>query len=250
MSKGKRYEKKKRISFKRVILLAIQLILLVIIIYTGMQIYKWYKENQNNNEIIEEISDAIIVDEENEDIKIDFEKLKETNSDTIAWIKVNGTDIEYPVVKTTNNDYFLTHSFDKSYNSAGWIFADYKNKFDGTDKNIVVYGHNRKDGSMFGTLKNILNENWYNNEENLQIKFATEEGECTFQVFSIYRIEKEDYYITTSFKNDFEKFLNTIKKRTIKNFDIELNENDQILTLSTCDNNNKYRVVLHAKKII
>ena len=103
---------------------------------------------------------------------------------------------------------------------------------------------------MFGTLKNILNENWYNNDENLQIKFITQEGEDTFQVFSIYRIEKEDYYITTSFKNDFEKFLNTIKKRTIKNFDIELNENDQILTLSTCDNNNKYRVVLHAKKTI
>ena len=61
---------------------------------------------------------------------------------------------EYPVVKGSNNSFYLNHCFDKSYNSAGWIFADYRNKFDNTDKNIVIYGHNMRDGSMFGSMLN------------------------------------------------------------------------------------------------
>ena len=182
---------------------------------------------------------------------VDFKKLKSENSDVVAYIKVNNTNIEYPIVKTSNNNFYLNHSFDKSKNSRGWIFADYKNKFDNTDKNIVIYGHNMRDESMFGSLKNILNEEWYNNAENKNITFLTEKGNYIYKVFSIYKIESEDYYIKTNFKNDedYEKFLNTIKNRSIKNFDINLNINDKIITLSTCANNNKYRVVLHAKKV-
>ena len=154
-------------------------------------------------------------------------------------------------MKTSNNNFYLNHSFDKSKNSRGWIFADYKNKFDNTDKNIVIYGHNMRDESMFGSLKNILNEEWYNNAENKNITFLTEKENYIYKVFSIYKIESEDYYIKTNFKNDedYEKFLNTIKNRSIKNFDINLNINDKIITLSTCANNNKYRIVLHAKKL-
>lgn len=104
---------------------------------------------------------------------------------------------------------------------------------------------------MFGSLKNILNSDWYDNEENTNITLYTENEKCIYKVFSIYKIESEDYYITTEFENDkkFEQFVNTIKKRSIKEFDIDVSESDNILTLSTCANNNKYRVVLHAKKI-
>ena len=211
--------------------------------------------NQNNKKISDEIAEFVTVDETKEDDEekyvVDFEKLKEKNSDIVAWLKVKGTNIETTVVKSTNNDYYLTHNFNKEYNSAGWIFADYKNKVDGTDKNIVIYGHNMRDDSMFGSLKNILNSDWYDNEENTNITLYTENEKCIYKVFSIYKIESEDYYITTEFENDkkFEQFVNTIKKRSIKEFDIDVSESDNILTLSTCANNNKYRVVLHAKKI-
>ena len=180
-----------------------------------------------------------------------FDKLKEQNNEAIAWIKVNNTNIEYPVVKTKNNEFYLNHSFDKSENLGGWIFADYKNKFNGTDKNIVIYGHNMKDNSMFGTMQKILNPEWYNNEENTNIILKTEGKNYIYKVFSIYRIENEDYYIKTEFNNDseFEQFLNTLKARSIRDFNMDMLESDSILTLSTCDNNNKYRVVLHAKKI-
>ena len=187
---------------------------------------------------------------ENNKYTVDFNLLKRQNSDTVAWIKVNGTNIEYPIVKAKDNEYYLTHSFDKSSNSAGWIFADYKNKFDGTDKNIVIYGHNRKDKSMFGSLRNILSSEWQNNSENTEITFVSENENCIYKVFSVYQIEKENYYIKTNFNSssEFEKFLETIKTRSVKDFETPVSSADSILTLSTCAANDDYRTVLHAKK--
>ena len=148
------------------------------------------------------------------------------------------------------NIYYLKHNFNKESNSAGWIFADYKNKVDGTDKNLVIYGHNMRDDSMFGSLKNILNDDWHNEEENKYVTFVTENDNSIYEVFSVYQVADEDYYITTDFKdNEFNDFIKTINSRSKFDFDVDVNENDNILTLSTCANNNKYRVVLHAKKI-
>ena len=251
MSRAKHYNKKKT----NIISIILLFIFIILLFYSGTKIVIWYMNNQNNKKISDEIAEFVTVDETKEDDEekyvVDFEKLKEKNSDIVAWLKVKGTNIETTVVKSTNNDYYLTHNFNKEYNSAGWIFADYKNKVDGTDKNIVIYGHNMRDDSMFGSLKNILNSDWYDNEENTNITLYTENEKCIYKVFSIYKIESEDYYITTEFENDkkFEQFVNTIKKRSIKEFDIDVSESDNILTLSTCANNNKYRVVLHAKKI-
>lgn len=209
------------------------------------------RNNENNKtKIIQEnLKDITKLQKSNNEIN--FEELKSKNSDTVFYLKVNNTNISYPVVKYSDNNYYLNHSFDKSKNSAGWLFADYKNKLDGTDKNIVVYGHNRRDGSMFGTLKNILNKEWYDNTDNMDIVYMDIRGKHIYKVFSIYKIENEDYYITTQFNNDseYKKFLTTIKSRSIKDFNVEISETDSILTLSTCANNNKYRVVLHAKRI-
>lgn len=245
--------RKKNKRYKKVILnIIIYMILLFVLIYSGIKIFKWYKDKTNNNKVAEQIKSTVIVEDENkEEYTVDFKKLKEQNNETVAWIKVNNTNVEYPVLRATNNSFYLNHSFDKSKNSAEWIFADYRNKFDGTDKNIIIYGHNMRDDSMFGSLKNILNSDWYDNEENTNITLYTENEKSIYKVFSIYKIESEDYYIKTEFSNDneFEKFIETLKKRSIKNFNIDISKEDSILTLSTCANNNKYRVVLHAKKM-
>ena len=255
--KGKHYDdnkKKKKIKTKNIIIPIFLLIFISIMIFTGIKIFNWLKENKDSNVIIEDIQDSISIDDNTDTVdkyNVDFDSLKQKNSDTIAWLKVNGTSIEYPIVKTTNNDFYMTHSFDKSYNSAGWVFMDYKDKFDGTDNNMVIYGHNRRDGSMFGTLKNILTEEWQNNTDNFIIPLITENEKSEYRVFSVYRIEKEDYYITTNFgtDNEFQKFIDKIKSRSVKDFEIDVTTNDNVLTLSTCADNNKYRVVLHAKKI-
>ena len=242
---------------KKYIAIILQLIFWLILIYSLIEIVKWHIDNKQNKVIMEEISNAITVVEteqvdevHEENYKIDFNALKQVNSDAVAFLKVNGTEIEYPIVKTTNNNFYLKHSFDKTYNAAGWIFADYRNKIDGTDKNLVIYGHNRKNGTMFSSLRNILKKEWYNNPENLKIQLITENEEVFYEVFSIYQIEKETYYLQTDFNNDDEylKFIETLKNRSIKKFGVELTPENQILTLSTCANDNNYRVVLHAKK--
>lgn len=232
------------------------LVFLAVMCISGIQIYKWFRDNSNNNKVIQNISNKVTIDETKEDTDkekytVDFANLKSENPDTVGWIKVNGVNIEYPVVKSSDNNYYLTHSFDKSENMAGWIFADYRDKIDGSDKNIIIYGHNRKDGSMFGTMKKILSPEWYNNENNRKVVFCTENENSIYEVFSVYRVEREDYYIQTAFADNdsYKKFLDTIKKRSVKDFGQDVTENDKILTLSTCDNNGEYRVVLHAKKI-
>ena len=236
-----------------VVMRIIELIFLILLVYSSINIFKWYNNNKENKQIINEIAESVTINEdtnEEKKYKINFEELKQKNSDTVAWLKVENTNIEFPIVQANNNSYYLTHNFDKKYNVAGWIFADYKNKLDGTDRNIVVYGHNMRNNSMFGSLKDVITEEWYNNEENKYITFVTENEYQTYQVFSVYQIQTEDYYIQTEFKsNEFQEFIDTITKRSKKDFGINVSKEDTILTLSTCANNNKYRVVLHSVRV-
>ena len=238
---------------KKTIIRVVILIIIIVIIICAINLAKWLKDNKKTSDMLGDIIQAITVNDEAEDeldkYDVDFKKLKEANEDTVAWFKINNTKIEYPVVKANDNDYYLDKSFDKTINGAGWPFADYKNKFDGTDRNIVIYGHNRREGSMFGTLRDTQNEEWYNNEDNYKIPFITETEKAIYQVFSVYTIEVEDYYIKTQFsKKDYDNFIQKMKQRSVKDFGIEVSGEDQILTLSTCAGSN-YRVVLHAKKI-
>jgi len=242
----------KRLNKKKIFLNILIVIFILALIASSVYIGIWLVDRQENKKIADKVSEAIIekIEDEEVEYKVDFEKLKEINNQIVAYLKVNGTKIEYAVVQAKDNNYYIRKDLNKKNNVGGSIFMDYKNKLDGTDKNIVIYGHNIKDGSMFGTLKNILEEEWYNNEENYIIDLITEKEEQKYQVFSIYKIENEDYYIDTEFKkNEFAKFIKTLKNRSIKDFEIKVTQVDSILTLSTCADNNKHRVVLHARKI-
>jgi len=132
--------------------------------------------------------------------------------------RYNNEKINYPVVQSKNNEYYLTRDFYKKYNQAGSIFMDYRNNsFD--DKNVVLYGHSMLDNSMFGSLQDIFKTNFFDKEENNIIELRDLDNNILkYQIFSYYIIEKEEYYITTSFKNDKEylTFLNTLKNRSYK----------------------------------
>lgn len=230
----------------------LKLIFILLILISMTKIIKWKINTNKNKNIKEEIQEYIKIEKTDTEEKyiVDFKKLKEQNSDTVAYLKVNNTNVEYVVVKGMDNDYYIDHNFNKEYNVAGWIFADYKNNFDGTDKNIVIYGHNMQDGSMFAPLKQILTSNWQNNT-NKQITLVTEEGTLTYEIFSSYTINPEDYYIKTSFQNDqtYLEFLNTLKQRSFYDYNVDINEKDKILTLSTCTGTGNNRIVIHAKQI-
>ena len=236
---------------ERFILFIIFLISISLFIYSLFHISLWYKDTSDNKKIKKKLeSDVMIIDAESGEVKIDFDHLESINSDTIGYIVVNNTSISYPIVQTNDNEYYLNKNFNKEYNDAGWIFADFRNKFDGTDKNIIIYGHSMLDGSMFGSLHNTMKKEWYSKEDNLIIKLYTKEKTINYKVISLYTIEAEDYYITTDFTYvDYNEFLNTIINRSNIDFNEVLNSEDKILTLSTCAYDGSYRMVLHAKKI-
>ena len=222
-----------------------------VFVFSLIKIIFWYNDNQNSNRVMKTIREDIKVVKDTNLYKIDFDNLRKINKDVVAFIKVNGTNIEYPIVKANDNEYYLNHSFDNSLNSAGWIFANYINEFDETDKNITLFGHARRDGSMFGTLYKTLSNNWREDKNNLKILLITERDTFYYQVFSTYKVLSEDYYIKNSFNddNEYQEFLNKIKSRSNYNYDVDLDVNDSILTLSTCASNDKYRIVLHAKRL-
>ena len=243
---------------KKKLIIFILLITIFTFIFSLYKIIMWNKDNSHTKSLTENIFNETInnslefenIEEDSkEEFKIDFDKLKTQNKDVKGWIQVNNTNINYPFVQYKDNDYYLTHSFDKKYTDAGWIFLDYRNNIDDFDRNTIIYGHARLDKTMFGTLKNVLKKDWYTNTDNQIIKLYTLNEYTEWQVFSVYHIETEDYYIRTEFTdNEFNEFIKTLKKRSIYNFNVDLDINDKILTLSTCHLKNE-KIVLHAKLI-
>lgn len=183
-------------------------------------------------------------------LSVDFSDLLRQNSDTVGWLFINGTNINYPFVQGDDNSYYLDHSFNKRKNWAGWIFGDYRNDMNNLKTNTIIYGHNVLNNNLFGTLPRVLKKSWYMNEENLLIKMATLNRKMIWKVFSVYQIKPEAYYLRTVFEEDEHKiFLKTIKERSIYDFGDQLTINDKILTLSTCDKTGKYRIVVHARLV-
>lgn len=240
---------------------------IVIFIFSISQIYKWNKQNNEINEQLDKIKDLVkinkVTNDNNENTvtnsnvssknlnltNVNFSALKSINSDVTGWLEVSGTNINYPFVQTNNNKYYLNHSFDKTYNDAGWLFLDYRNNLL-NDKNTIIYAHARLDKTMFGSLKNTLTKDWINNKDNYIVRISTETENTLWEVFSIYHIENTDDYLTIKFNNDneFLNYIDMIKKRSIYDFNTDVNNVDKILTLSTCYKTNQ-KLVLHAKLI-
>lgn len=247
---------------------------LVVIFMSLSQINFWQKDNVKLEKIEEELEEIVEITEVEETkeeilinepkkkddiywkykdvslIDVNINKLKQENDDTVGWIKVLGTNINYPIVQASDNDYYLKRDFTKKENKGGWIFLDYRNKIDDLSKNNIIYGHRRYNKSMFGTLKNVLNKNWLTNTDNHIIKISTLKYNYLFQVFSVYQVPNETYYLQTDFldNNSYLDFLNTIVSRSEYNFNTEVNEDTVILTLSTC-HNKEDRLVVHSKLI-
>lgn len=267
--------RKIKIKWKNIIPILIIITSIITLLISIFNIIKWKIDSDKTNYEITNIQENINVEEiqdtENTEIiepvievpkenpywdyinmnmiNVDFNGLKRTNPDVVGWLKVNGTNINYPFVQSSDNDYYLTHSFNKSYNGAGWVFLDYRNN--GTNnKNTIIYAHGRSNKTMFGTLKNVLNNGWLNNTNNYVIKISTETENSLWQIFSVYRIPTTSDYLQTNFNDEteYQNFLDMIKDRSSHNFDTNVVSTDNILTLSTCYNNSD-KMVVHAKLI-
>ena len=184
-------------------------------------------------------------------LSVDFTDLLKKNEDTVGWLKVNNTNVNYSVLQSNDNEFYLSHDFNKRSNFAGWIYGDYRDDFEYFGNNTIIYGHNLTNRTMFGSLSWCLKESWYTNEENQYIKLSTPKSNTIWKIFSIYTIKPEVYYLKTYFENSIEhiEFLNTIKDRSIYDFKESVDNNDKILTLSTCSDDGTKRVAIHAKMI-
>ena len=232
------------ILIKRYIALFIISIGIVFVSFNLMEYLYTYKKN---GDLKRNLAENIIDD--SYFLNVNFDKLLSINPDTVGFIKIDNTNISYPIVDSNDNIFYLNHSFDKKYNQAGSIFLDYRNDLDKLSKNNIIYGHGRLDNTMFGSLKDILTEEWLENKDNYYIKVTTPSHKMIFKIFSAYTILKESYYIKTYFSNTkyFKEFLETIMKRSVYNFGTDVNTTDKILTLSTCKDNFGMRIVVHAK---
>lgn len=184
-------------------------------------------------------------------INVDLNYYIQKNPETVGWLQVNGTKVNYPLVKHTNNDYYLNHDFYQRKTNNGWIFGDYRNNFDTFDNNTIIYGHNLINNTMFGTLPYLLKESFFSNKNNHYIKLSTKTTNTVWQIFSVYKIEPTTDYLQAKFNSTttYQEFLDKIKNRSYYNFGLDLNYTDKIITLSTCTNSGTKRVVVHAKLI-
>lgn len=240
------------------------IIILIFVAFFGVVLFNNYKDRKSVNDITAELT-KIVEETQNNDSNVNkvdenittndakkvndlFNELLDVNKDTVGWLKVNETTIDYPVVQTDNNDYYLNNDYYRNKNYNGWIFADYRNNLDDLDENTIIYGHNKYlNQTMFGTLNNVLSDEWLANPDNQFITFNNLYKEMRWQIFSVYKINNTNDYLTTSFasKAAYKKFLRIIKTRSVKDFNVEVTTSDKVLTLSTCIDQNK-RLVVHA----
>ncbi len=247
---GKRIKKsEKNISTKNIsrIQNILLIIFIIIFIFSGIKLLSWYIRTGKSQEKYEELAKEVVQKTENiEENIIDFSKLKEINSDIVAWIKIDGTVINYPIVQSFDNKYYLDKNFYREKDSAGTLFLESKNKKDFSENNTVIYGHNIKRGTMFADLIKI-----YNGElgQDVNIEIYTPDKKMTFKVLSSYAIKSDDTYAvnTDIGKYEMEEFKRTIKQKSEKEFKGDADEVERVLTLSTCDKTGKKRIIVHAE---
>ena len=248
----KEMEKKKN----QIILKIILFILFSLIIYFIYRIVLNYKDDKDIKKELKEIKSGVIIsdgpnvsndtieEKDEQKLKLDFSKLKNINSDTVAWIRVGGTDIDYPVVQSSDNNYYLNHSFFKDINMNGWIFENSNNSSDFSDDNTVLFGHNTNGSTMFSELKGIYNGQY---GTSINISIYLEDGFISYRVFSIYLENPNDTASISEYTNSYT--LEEMVKKSKMDFGVGIHEGDKVLTLSTCNNITDDRIIMHAKRV-
>lgn len=238
----------------------ISLILLIIIFFCAMKIYQkrlgYYTDSRDydNLRALSPLSDSSInknPEEHNQDAESE-KNLKNINPDYRFWIKVEGTNIDFPVVQGEDNDFYLHHNFNKEKSFSGSIFVDSENNLN-DDSNIVVYGHNMRNDTMFAQIKHFKNENFFN--ANKYVTLYRDGKKSKFEIFSVYQENAKDLEseikINFSNKDEYEKYLKGQEEKSLfKREGIDLNSNDRILTLINCGYDFvNARIVVVAKEI-
>ncbi len=254
-------------NVKQIIIKLLFIISFITLIVSACFIADYFLKAEQQNNIIEDSRNiwhsAQTVTETATDTKPSEEAtevLTEKNEDFMGWITINGTQIDNPIFQTSDNDFYLNHNQNKKKSAYGALYFDYRNKIteEETDKNLIIYGHEMNNGSMFGSLKNLRELNFY--KQSPTINFSTLYNSSTYKIYSIYilnadKADDDGYIYNISRKNfindnDFDTWVNEAKERSIINTGVDVQNGDNIITLVTCSKDfENARLIVMARQV-
>lgn len=252
-------EKKKIILIIKIILttiLTIAIIYLLIYFYNSYKNKKLYEDLDSN--LTSNINTATEESPANNEFVEKVKELQKENEDIKGWIKIDGTDINYPLLQGTDNDYYFSHNYKKESTKYGSITINDKSNLKDVNSNVIIYGHDMKDSQMFGELIKYEKKEFYN--QHSIIRIMTEEGESEYKIMYVFksRVFYTDetnvfrYYQYYNFNNEskYNEYLKNCKKVELYNTGVTAKYGDQLITLITCEySQNNGRLVLVARKI-
>lgn len=252
--KNKKNKKKSNLLINIILVIAFG-----VFVFSGYKIYQIFDNYKAIDEEYEKIKQEFVTEkviDENESsaeevekvaFEVDFDSLLAINSDVIGWIRFDEpATISYPIMQGADNDYYLKRSLEKKYLSAGSIFIDYQNDDDFKDDNTVIYGHNMKNGSMFGQLKKFKNAEFCKSYPYFYIN-TVDGREITYQIFAVKLVgdTSSTYDKFYSDKEEFQQYLNDVYKSAVYTSpDVNVSSDDRIVTLSTCTGDESTRLVV------
>lgn len=256
-------EAKQKINKKARIIITIILSIILVACLAYLLFY-FYQSNKNKT-LYEEIQEEIEYDETTEEFKnINHEfiekvkELQEENSDVKGWIRIENTNINYPLVQGKDNNYYLNHNYKKEKSSYGSIFINSNSDIKNKDANVIIYGHDMKDGQMFKDLLKYQDKSFY--DEHYEIIIATEEEQATYEIIFVFKsrvfYEEEKnvfrYYKYYNFKDEvqYNEYINNCRKIQLYDTGKTATFGEQLITLITCEYSNENgRMVVVAKKV-
>lgn len=203
---------------------------------------------QKENDALPKEDSRGLKEEKENVIHNSIQRLMQSNEEMIGWIAFEHPDINYPVMQGEDNEYYLNHTFQGEKNPSGSIFADAINSSDWNDAHTIVYGHNMKNLSMFGSLRSYKRKDFYGGNEYFSI--YTDRMTYVYQIFSCYEVPEDSDVYTVWYTADenFEKLVDRMKQQSYYDTGVEVSGEDKIITLSTCSTEGN-RFVIHAKRV-
>ena len=261
MGKGKRFKQKVKNNKKRLLILAIILIICIIMLILTLK----SKSTINNDSSFQNIAkdNSQVQSRENDGPNTEriakLEELQKENSDIIGWLQIDNSNINYPVLQGTDNDYYMTHNYKKEYSKEGSLFLDKDYDWNIPSTNLLIYGHNnRGSNSMFTALINYKDEDYY--KEHKTIRFTTNQEDAEYEIISVflsrvyYKSEKDVfryyYFINAENEQEFNEYVQNSKEASLYDIEATAQYGDQLLTLSTCEfSQEDGRLAVVARKI-
>ncbi len=248
---------------------ALIIVLLVwVMIFSVSMIIKTMQEYTEADEIYENLQSEFVEtkSEENTDsdntedsgepteavpISVDFTSLLEQNSDIVGWLYCPDTSVNYPVVQGKDNNQYLRADLNGKYLVSGTVFVDYRNGALGEDANYILYGHNMKNGTMFGSLVKYKEQFYY--DEHPILYYLTPDGDYKIELYTGLVVKRDSViYSPNPAETEFAEFLAYAKEHSTFHSEVEIAEDDTLITLSTCSyeyNNARYILIGKLKRL-